>query len=284
MISFNFLNSEFPFSRGLKKEVLFSLGSCSFMTLLLFLLRPYGLEKTKPIFILGIGIAVFVSTLINQLANVLVLKRLIKEDQWNVWKEILRSLLFLCVNVMAIIRTLEFYGYIVLNLDLVLKFIGGTLIFAVIPITIRTLKIKNWILKKTLLESKEPSQDSVANLSNDSSPSVFTLTSNIVNDAITIELDHLLFIEADKNYITIVEEKQDKIHKTLLRLSLIKAKEQIDNSAVVRCHRSYLVNLNAVLKVNGNSQGLKLVVSEKLPPVPVSRSYKNRVLINSKDR
>jgi len=104
------------------------------------------------------------------------------------------------------------------------------------------------------------------------------LKSNIVNDIITTNSKDFLFIEAEKNYITIVDNKCGKICKSLLRLSLIKAQEQITNDNIIRCHRSYLININTVCKVIGNSQGLKIVFSDELQPVPVSRSYKKEVI------
>jgi DNA-binding LytR/AlgR family response regulator len=45
---------------------------------------------------------------------------------------------------------------------------------------------------------------------------------------------------------------------------------------IIRCHRSYLVNLMAVNRVDGNAQGLKLSFSKSLAMthiVPVSRSF-----------
>ena len=104
------------------------------------------------------------------------------------------------------------------------------------------------------------------------------LRSNIVKDTVEINLDSLLFIEAEKNYITIIQENEKGIYKKLLRLSLVKAQDQITQKSIIRCHRSYLININSIKSVSGNSQGLKLNFSEGLPEIPISRKYKEEVM------
>jgi DNA-binding LytR/AlgR family response regulator len=50
--------------------------------------------------------------------------------------------------------------------------------------------------------------------------------------------------------------------------------EQLQSTAVVRCHRSFLINVNAIEHVSGNAQGLRLqLVMVSGVEVPVSRSY-----------
>ena len=44
-------------------------------------------------------------------------------------------------------------------------------------------------------------------------------------------------------------------------------------SAIVRTHRSYLVNQEAIIATEGNAQGLLLTLSDCEVKVPVSRTY-----------
>lgn len=277
---FNNLLSPFPYTRGLVTESFSALRACILATLILFLIRPFGLNEATVTTIIGFGAAVFLSALLNILVALFIFRRFINEEKWTVWKEVLRILIYLSINVIAILLYANYTLPIQLDKVLILKFIGFTVLFAIIPISIRTISVKNWLLKRRLKEAQElanviekKSQD--YNSSNDCN---IVLKSNIVNEIITIRSKDFLFIEAEKNYITIVDNKCGKIRKTLLRLSLIKAQEQITNDNVVRCHRSYLININMVSKVIGNSQGLKIVFSDELQPIPVSRSYKKEVV------
>ena len=136
--------------------------------------------------------------------------------------------------------------------------------------------VNNWLLKNKLKEAEHLSE-----ILNDIKPekdgNTIQLKSNIVNDIVNTNTVDLQFIEAEKNYIIITELIEGVPKKTLLRLSMVKALEQIEDENITACHRSYIVNLKSVINVKGNSQGLKLVLNENLKPVPVSRSYKKEI-------
>lgn len=270
--------SPFPYTRGLVAESLSALRTCALATIILFFIRPFGLEEAATTTILGFGVVVFLSALLNIVATLFVFRRFIDEEKWCVWKEVVRVLIYLSLNVLATLLVANYTLTIQLDAIMVFKFIGFTVLFSIMPVSIRTISVKNWLLKQRLKEAQE-----LAIIIDEKSPEnnsldEIVLKSNIVNDAFVTNSNDLLFIEAEKNYVTIVSNKKGKVHKTLLRLSLVKAQEQITSDAIIRCHRSFLININAVSKVRGNSQGLKLVLSDELPPVPVSRSYKEKVV------
>lgn len=275
---FNNLSSPFPYTRGLTTETFSALRACILATLILFLLRPFGLGEASTSIILGFGIVVFLSALLNIIAALYVFRKFINEERWTVWKEILRTLIYLSINVIAILFFANRALSIQLNQLVIFKFIGFTILFATVPISIRTISVKNLLLKQRLREAQDLAKIIEDKPIKNDPLNGIILKSNIVNDVVTTNCKDLLFIEAEKNYIAIVDRKQGEINKTLLRLSLIKAYEQIKNDSIIRCHRSYLVNINAVRKVTGNSQGLKLVFSDELQPIPVSRSYKEEVM------
>jgi len=205
-----------------------------------------------------------------------VVRAFINEDKWKVWKEVIRTVIYLCINSIAIIIYANYNFDISLGVFTIFKFIGVTVILAIIPISIRVVSINNWLLKNKLKEAQHLSEGIKENIGDDEGV-IIELRSNIVNDVVKTTTNNLLFIEAEKNYIIITELKENMTNENLLRLSLIKALEQIQNEHFIRCHRSYVVNLKAVKKVTGNSQGLKLVFGDDLKHVPVSRSYKKEV-------
>jgi len=94
------------------------------------------------------------------------------------------------------------------------------------------------------------------------------------------EDDHkvILAIQAMENYVNIYEKQGDKLTKTTERRTLQSAHEDSAFRNLIKCHRSYLVNTEYVTEVNGNAQGLKLVLSHpECPTIPVSRSYIGKV-------
>ena len=56
-----------------------------------------------------------------------------------------------------------------------------------------------------------------------------------------------------------------------LHMSLQQVK--LPNFHIIRCHRSFVVNLDHVIEVGGNAQGLKLHLNMLEDYIPVSRKY-----------
>jgi DNA-binding LytR/AlgR family response regulator len=85
---------------------------------------------------------------------------------------------------------------------------------------------------------------------------------------IKLKLEDLLYIEAENNYSSIITA--DK--KFLLRLSLSQLLEKINYKALVRIHRSYAVNINAIQSFNEQEVGINQ------QHLPIGRNYKEAFL------
>jgi hypothetical protein len=92
----------------------------------------------------------------------------------------------------------------------------------------------------------------------------------------------LLFVEITDNYATLVYFDGHTLRRELMRSSLSKLELQVEGTSLVRCHRSYLVNLDRVVKVSGNAQGYKLHFHSTDETVPVSRKYAGQVVRDPK--
>ena len=84
----------------------------------------------------------------------------------------------------------------------------------------------------------------------------------------------LLAAEAHGNYAACWSIGRER---ELRRTTLTALLAETDDPAVVRCHRSWLVNLRHVTGVSGNAQGLQLTVEGLDREVPVSRTHLSRV-------
>lgn len=85
---------------------------------------------------------------------------------------------------------------------------------------------------------------------------------------IKLRLGDLLYVEADNNYVNIIT--LDK--KLAVRLSLNQLLEKIQFKQLVRIHRSYAVNMNAIQSFND-----QLLVINKIE-LPIGRNYKDDFL------
>ena len=91
---------------------------------------------------------------------------------------------------------------------------------------------------------------------------------------ISLKLEDLLYIESSDNYISIKYLQNEQQKSVLIRNTLKNLEKEFENSVLLRCHRSYMVNVERVSMVKKEGQNMKLLLSgpgnEK---IPVSRGY-----------
>jgi DNA-binding LytR/AlgR family response regulator len=112
---------------------------------------------------------------------------------------------------------------------------------------------------------------------------------NIETDNIseTIEMlkSKLICIEANDNYSAVYYEKNGKIQKTLYRITLKKIESSlIIYEEFIRCHKSYIVNIDYLVKIVGNSQKSKMIIKNLDFEIPISRNFPNQILQSLKKR
>ena len=90
-----------------------------------------------------------------------------------------------------------------------------------------------------------------------------------------VAADHILYIKADENYITIHYLESDKKKMYEMRSSMKNIEEICVTNGVLRCHRSYFVNpahIKALRKDKENSIVAELDIAGETP-IPVSKRY-----------
>ena len=92
-------------------------------------------------------------------------------------------------------------------------------------------------------------------------------------DRLTIRSQDFLFARAQDNYVELHHLRDQRPEQTLIRSTLSAIAEQVPGSCAVRCHRSYLVNLEAVRAVRGPRNALRLELRGVDTPIPVSRGF-----------
>jgi len=97
---------------------------------------------------------------------------------------------------------------------------------------------------------------------------------------ISIVLDNLIYIDSADNYATIHYINKDKTTKFLIRNSLKWMEENLTKeSPLVRCHRSYMVNLDKVKVLRKTKSGIFMELdAPNAPDIPVSKTYYDKVM------
>lgn len=90
---------------------------------------------------------------------------------------------------------------------------------------------------------------------------------------VNIKPENLMYMKSEDNYIDIYHIQDGEVKRTLVRNSLKNLEREISQlSALVRCHRSYMVNqkkINQIITVNRQTQ---LILDNSLT-IPVSKKY-----------
>ena len=279
------LQQPYPFGEKSNIRLLIqSIGEGTFIALFLIFFRPFGVSEwqdpNKNSYLAGYGLITALCGIILRFAVFKTFPKYHSEATWNVGKEVL-SIMMLILMIAA--------GNIVYS-NLIFKFENGIISFlwmllavviiGIFPATFGVML--NYIiqLKKfnqqivvhhhhtpeiTLAEqvSENKVQNSV----------LLKLIAENEKDSIELAVDSLYFIESSDNYSTVFYEKNQKLQKELLRSSLTRLESQISSENIVRCHRSFIVNLDKVEKVTGNAQGYKLHLKSPELLVPVARKY-----------
>ena len=117
----------------------------------------------------------------------------------------------------------------------------------------------------------------------DPRPQELTLTGT-TNESVTLQISHLLFIEAVGNYVKVSHLRErprvgdgtsgiDQVHTDMLRATMKQMEETLQGyPMIVRCHRAFLVNLGQVEQIVSHSGSTQLLIKHSHESLPVSRS------------
>ena len=95
---------------------------------------------------------------------------------------------------------------------------------------------------------------------------------------LSIRRENLVMIEPADNYACVHYISDQKIKKTMVRNTLNRVAEHLQGSRVVRCHRSYMINLDHAQVLHRDKEGVFIEVGiEGVPNIPISRTYAENI-------
>ncbi len=252
-----------------------------FVTIFLLVFQPFQdvFFANSPFINAGFGIVV---SLVLAFNHFLISKILpIDLKKWTIGK----SIAWTMYDVLAVILGVFFYKNFWTNFDAftwkeLWKVTYSTLLLAIIPVMISTILLENWLLRRNLRRASQLQQSVqqqqpvlIQQEATTQPQDTITLYSDNKSEWIKLRPKDLILMESADNYVSIHYRESDKILKKLIRSTLTRLEEQITIPSIFRCHRSYMVNLNQIKQVEGNSRGLQLDLLDIPQKIPVSRKY-----------
>lgn len=96
---------------------------------------------------------------------------------------------------------------------------------------------------------------------------------------LSIAKENLIYIESADNYICIWYIKNEVLKKQLMRITMKDISEQLADTNIIRCHRSYMVNLDLVKVMRREKENLFLELGvPNVKEIPISKTYGEQVL------
>ncbi|MCB0756120.1 MAG: LytTR family transcriptional regulator [Flavobacteriales bacterium] len=270
------LNQPFPDKADLKQSLLTILWVGVFVGLFLFLIRPFSIEGPWADLAwasAGFGAVTVVFGWIFEFVSRFVLKIETDGPNWTLGKWILMCIVlvvwialgnFLFVNFLSGWKAMGYFSFV--------RMIGYTTLIGIFPVALSGVVIQ---LRAT--QKNEESASDISEHLHTEKDSVGQQT--VVLEAengqqLCLSLSTVRYVEAMQNYVTVWFLKDGKLTKEMLRATIASVEEKFAGTDVIRCHRSFLANVDCIEKVSGNAQGLRLQLKSVTEvEVPVSRSF-----------
>lgn len=95
---------------------------------------------------------------------------------------------------------------------------------------------------------------------------------------LSVTRENLLYIEAADNYVNVWYLNKNTPAKLLLRNSLKTIEKYLEHTNVIRCHRSYMVNLETVNVIRRQKNGIYMAFGlDLVSDIPVSKKYDEKI-------
>lgn len=102
--------------------------------------------------------------------------------------------------------------------------------------------------------------------------SIFVLKTN-TKEELLLDPQDIVFIQGEGNYCTVNWHENKLLTQTILRITLKQLEEQLlPFSYLIRCHKSYLVNIDKKIKIVGNSKSPFIESPFFSIQIPISRN------------
>lgn len=272
----NPFNKPYPFNDDLKFNSIMIFFISVGVLLFLLLIQPFDIDelptREKYYLIIGFGVITFVCLSFNLLILPSLSPQTFRSSRWNVKKEIFWNLWILFTILTAYFFYCKVLGVLTFDFEMVIKLI----LTSIIPITGLIIVNRNKMLRSRLKlagEINKKLQDHKL-----IQEKIVYFNSDYQKDSLAIKVSMLLLIRSANNYIEVFWKEGDLVRRQMIRCSMTYAEEVLrEHKFVVKCHRSFIVNINHIDRFEGNLQGYKLYFEHIDFPIPVSKSFASKL-------
>jgi hypothetical protein len=261
----------------LKKHINLYLAISIAVFLFILFFEPFSIERfafeNKLLFVAGFGIILFLFLLITQI----VFQKLFTQDEdeisENLFLRTMYNFTLLASTVLAFVFYIRYVGQDEISFYTVLKVI---IICFIAPIVLymQNMARSDRVKYRKLLHESRSMQNKLKQFSENYSNKYIELISENDSDNFQVLVSEIVFLKSADNYVEVGYKENDEIKKRLVRNTLKKIEQQLkEYNNFIRTHRTSIVNIQFVEKLNKNFNTYWLSLSETKEIIPVARQY-----------
>jgi hypothetical protein len=261
-------------------KFIFSIGMPLFIMFFLWTFGPFGIAlfqdivKLKLLSSINIAGAIIIIIHVYLLQNIVIKNHTIGTTViWITWMTFL-------IGLSNFIIYMAFFN----NFHLIWKGLPNmlyqTFLIGMLPILFIIILYNTYYLKNKIRVINQINSNLTKYQSTIPDKSDLTLTSVNLREVVTLDSDSLLYIASADNYVELYWLENGQTKKILLRKTLTEIEKEIKKKFhhIERCHNSYIVNINQIKTISGNSGGYKIILNNIDFTIPISRKYKGNFL------
>ena len=280
MLSLKLINKPHPFIYNWKSIAI--PGLVTFLVIILF--APLGYNRLDIEFriLLGFTNGLIASLSVWGVVNLFrsIFPLFMQEEKWTLGKEfiLILSVLFVIISsifLIFIIFDLSNQPYGELFFNIVIK----TVLIGTIPIFILIAVEQNAHQRKKLKQALELTRKLRSNAAYDKNTEhKLILEAENGKVEIILQPEDLYYLKSDGNYVEVYYHSgSDKIEKKLIRNRLKTLEAKLPEGIFFHCHKSYIVSVNKIVRIEGNARNLELILKNTPESIPVSRQKKKEL-------
>ena len=278
----SFLTRTYPFKQSphwLRDSIVYGVVIWA----ILFVLQPFGFSMYRGSKCLVAALFGLVTSGCYAVYGLSVVRTLhARVKPWRIWHQaftVLGLILFIAVCNFILFSFIFKYP---ITLRFFLAFLYWTMIIGIIITTLAIVIDYNRNLRDRM-------EELLSNTTEEQKDISITISDhNVRGNDLTIPINDLLYIEAQKNNVSVCFVKDGKLQTTEIHTTLTAVAEELkDYENIFQCHRSFIVNVNNITSARGNSNGYQLTLGKATVRrdsgntcpaiIPVSRSYVPRL-------
>jgi hypothetical protein len=263
---FDFLDKPYPFDNALRDFLRIGFGIALGLFLFILFFQPFELNSADVNnYILTIagycGITFLLIGFLQIMLPGMFPKRLNKKN-WDLKREIIVQFLLWVLNSLAWSFFTAYVADVPLSMYGTVKIVILSLAPSVIILVIKEIRSLKWQLEYEKMVHRKKRQERLE------------LVSDNRSEKLVLTSGDLILARSAENYVEVHYLAGEGVNKRLLRTTFKSIEDQLmPYTQMIRCHRTFIINLDHVLKLQREYGRISLKMNGIEEEIPVSRQY-----------